>query len=181
MNSKVHQDLVRAMDGPAAGDFIQGLLGDNDDELQQAIMEGLEALDGCEEFGIEGLPDLHQMEDFNVWLMGRDATRASSPIPPSPPFSPPPVMLYAGNGMYHAVRADYVRWEGRASAMEIAADDSSVMEVVVEEEENSTSELIIISDDELDEKVECEVSRPVKRRRSPSPSPSAPKQRRASI
>ena len=170
MNYEEHQD--RAMVEPA--DYIQGLLGDNDDEeLQEAIMEGLEALDGCEEFDIEGLPDLHQMEDFNVWLMGLDASRASSPMVPPPS----PVMIYAGDGVYHAVPADNVRWEGQPSV-----NDSSVMEVAVEEA--STPDLIIVTDDEDDDvEIVCEVanrSRKRSRERSPSPPP-AKRQRRASI
>ena len=86
---------------------------DENEEVQQAILDGLAALEGCEAFDIEGLPEPGPLGEFNEWLMGLDTTRASSPIQPSPLPSPPLVMLYAGNGMYHAVPADYVQWEGR--------------------------------------------------------------------
>ena len=62
MNCSDEQDLVRAMDEPAAADYIRGLLGENDDEeLQQAIIEGLAALEGCETFNLERLNMIYDL------------------------------------------------------------------------------------------------------------------------
>ena len=53
------------MDAFNAAEFIRDDFEDDDDDyFRRAILEGMEALDGGEEFGVEGF----EMEDFVAWL-----------------------------------------------------------------------------------------------------------------
>ena len=125
MNSKQEQyDSVRAMDSDdddeqaaAAGNFLLAEFEPDDanEELQHAILEGLQALEGWEALDIEELPAL-DVENFEEWGMGLELPQATSPpelrrphhLSMTPPGTPPPalsspftslptLMLYAGD------------------------------------------------------------------------------------
>ena len=193
MNSKQQQyDSVRAMDSDddeqavAAADFLLAEFEPDDanEKLQRAILEGLQALKGCEAFDIEELPAL-DVGNFEEWVMGLELPQVTSPpelrwphhLPMTPPgtpspalsppsTSPPTLMLYAGDEKYYQVPADHVQWEAP-----VAEEDLEVIEVV---EDETTPELVIVTNDDDDEDVQivCEVTyRPHKRSRDKSPSP----------
>ena len=141
-------------------------------------MDGLAALEGCEVFDIEELPELGPLEDFDAWLLEMNDDRASSPIllrqphqlPMSPPGTPPPAssspstsplpLMFCRHEGYYVVPADNVQWEA------VAEEDLEVIEV--EPEDDTTTDLIIVIDDDDEEDVQivCEVTyRPHKRSR----------------
>ena len=84
--------------------FLQDLL--NDESLQEAILDGLRALEDCAPFALEEIPELSSPLAFNAWLMGleeeEEEQRVQSPsleemgeVSPSPsPPSSPSFMLY---------------------------------------------------------------------------------------
>ena len=93
-------DSVRAMDdneqAVAAADFLMDF--EPDESLQEAILNGLRALEGCIAFMVEDIPELSSPLAFNAWLMDlepeeeeqQDGQRSPSPPPPVLPESPPP-------------------------------------------------------------------------------------------
>ena len=129
------EESLRAMEQDeqvaAAADFLLAEFEPDDanEELQQAILEGLAALEGCEAFDIGELPAL-DIGNFEEWMMNLELPQAVSPpelrrphhLPTTPPgtppptqsppsTSPPPLMLYDGDETYYEVPADHVQWE----------------------------------------------------------------------
>ena len=51
-------------------DYLQGLLGEDDDALRKAILEGIRALGDVADFGLEELPEIGEPLAFDAWLMG---------------------------------------------------------------------------------------------------------------
>ena len=128
------------MDEPAAAaDYIQGLLGENDDgneDLQQAIIEGLATLEGCEVFALEGLRagagSSRRLQRVVERIRNRSSLNANS-IATS--FTAARDVICREWDVPRGARR--LRSVGRA--MEAAAADDSVMEVPVEEDDSSSS------------------------------------------
>ena len=196
------EDSVRTMDDDQQAGVVADFLlaefqpDDANEELQQAILDGLAALEGCEAFDIEELPAL-DVGNFEEWMMGLELPQAASPpelrrphhLPMTPPGTPPPnlsppstspspVMHYDGDETYYEVLADHVQWE----APVVVEEDCDMIEVEVED--NPSPELIIVTDDEEEDvQIVCEITyRPHKRPRDRPPSPPPRKmQRRNSV